>query len=93
MSLEELKDDKAKLLKQLDEINKQLVDAGEENEQEVEDPNSTFAQRMSNLSFITKPPRMAKNDSFTNYCDRFKSYVEMTDTGLNSDLRLVTTAA
>ena len=45
-----------------------------------------MTQKLSNLSFITKPPRMTKNDSFTDYCDKFKTYVRMTGLTENLDL-------
>lgn len=67
------------ILDQIEALNRKLQEAG------IQD--TLGGQQQGNrMSYITKPPRMGKGDSFANYCERFKAYVQMTDLRDNLDL-------
>eukprot|EP00116_Pleurobrachia_bachei_P007112 sb/3467374/ len=68
------------------ELTKQMTAQMEKTKLKVSEDEGEEETQTSKLPYITKPPKMNKGDSFINYCDRFKSYCEMTGFRRNLDL-------
>ena len=77
---EQLQAEKDSILEQQRQLQQQMAEL----DTKLGIPDMTMSQR--NMAFLTKPPKMNTGDNFSNYCERFKAYVEMTGLTTNIDL-------
>ena len=77
---EQLQAEKDSILEQQRQLQQQMAEL----DTKLGIPDMTLTQR--NMAFLTKPPKINAGDNFSNYCERFKAYVEMTGLTTNIDL-------